>query len=188
MMNHKRVSEMTANGYLSVRRQQWWGAEPQGQRSLFATCRLEEEQAKETHGKLKSKGMINLVKTQSAKCRCVFGWTPKPKWYAIGRRCCSITVGSSIRWPGKSASLKVLKNVKGRELGKPVVSRNDVCGIRTVRDGDDAAGRGCQRKQMPFCNETDRRKSSCDENLRPKGSPLLAGLVEREILNFINSE
>ena len=173
---------MTINGYLSVRRWQRRGTKPRGQRSPFTTRDDKGELASRTHGKSQGKGMINLVNGRWRKT----GDTPQPKWCVVCRWCSSITIVSSIRRPGDSASLKVWKNVGGRELGKPVASRNEDSGIRTVRNGEGAAGKGCQRKQKPWCNVTDRRELSRDIILRPKGSRLLAGLDERESLNSIN--
>nr|MDO8115557.1 hypothetical protein [Candidatus Sigynarchaeota archaeon] len=118
---------------------------------------------------------------ESAKC----GWnvviTPKPKWQAVWRRCCLVTAESSYERPGKSASLKTSMNVDGRELGKPVASRISEGGIRTVRDGEGAAGMGIWKKRMPWCNVADRTaKQFVAESSAPKGGRLPEGLVGRK--------
>jgi hypothetical protein len=83
--------------------------------------------------------------------------------------------------PGDSVSLKVLLKVGDGELGHLVVPRAEMRGIHNVSEGDDTAGVGRRKKRRPFCNETDRKKLTCDKNFRPKGSPLPMGLNEREI-------
>jgi len=107
--------------------------------------------------------------------------TPGPKWQVAWWRWSDVTALSSYVRPGKSVSLKALMNVEEGELGKPVRPRIDKGGIRTVKDGEGLAGRGCWRKQKRRGNRADRIAMSCDKIIRPKGSRLPAGLDEGEI-------
>ncbi len=175
---HKPVNEMTVNGYRDVRCWQRHGAKLPGQRSPTTNHEVARALAREVHGKPWGKGVVNLVNFNKRNVVDAL----EPKWCAAGWWGYSHPTLSSFGQPGNSAFLKTSLNVDGWERGKPIMFRMVfTCGIQAERCGKGTVGKGSRRKQRPFCNETDRTELDCDRFVRPKGSRLPVGLVEREI-------
>ena len=137
-----------------------------------------------THGKPRGKDMVNSVMMNRRKASDFEFYTritPELKWQAAWWSCFVVTIVSSFAQPEDSVFLKVLLNVDGGKLGHLVVPRIKTGGIHNASEGEGTAGVGRRIKQMPSCNGVDREKPPCNGIFRPKGSPLLAGLVEREL-------
>ncbi len=178
---------MTINGYPHVRYWQRQRDEPRGQCRPATQPRGCKDASQGNPWEATGQRCDKPRHIEPAECGlisiCAIEMTPGPKWQAVWCRCWVFTATSFYARPGDSTSLKVPLNVVGRELGKPVASRFDEGGIRTVRDGEGAAGTGTWKKRMPRCNVADRTATqSVVRSSAPKGGRLPEGLVGGESL------
>jgi hypothetical protein len=183
----KLVDKMTINGYPHVRYWQRQRDEPRGQCRPAAQPQGCKDASQGNPWEATGQRCDKPRYMRPAECGLisisVIGMTPGPKWHAVWCRWSIVTATSFFVRPGDSTSLKVLLNVVGWKLGKPVASRRDQGGIRTVRDGEGAAGIGIWRKRRPRCNVADRTSTRIvAKSSAPKGGRLPEGLVGGENL------